>query len=111
MTYSRKKGMVPLRSERFGDRVTFAGNLDKNDLSIVLSDVQLEDEGIYNCYVRNPPDRIQGHGAIQFKTMTKRRYRNNEQRRCCSLMNRRRRTLFVFYELLSQRRRNMNESG
>lgn len=73
MTYSRKKGMVPLRSERFGDRVTFAGNLDKNDLSIVLSDVQLEDEGIYNCYVRNPPDRIQGHGAIQFKTMTKRK--------------------------------------
>lgn len=73
MTYSRKKGMVPLRSERFGDRVTFAGNLDKNDLSIILSDVQLEDEGIYNCYVRNPPDRIQGHGAIQFKTMTKRK--------------------------------------
>lgn len=73
MTYSRKKGMVPVRSERFGDRVTFAGNLDKNDLSIILSDVQLEDEGIYNCYVRNPPDRIQGHGAIQFKTMTKRK--------------------------------------
>ncbi|KAL7400059.1 hypothetical protein ABVT39_005890 [Epinephelus coioides] len=70
MTFHKKKGMVPLRSERFGDRVTFAGNLDKNDLSITLSDVQLEDEGIYNCYVKNPPDRIQGHGVIQLNVVT-----------------------------------------
>uniref|UniRef100_A0A3Q1FBU9 Sodium channel, voltage-gated, type II, beta n=1 Tax=Acanthochromis polyacanthus TaxID=80966 RepID=A0A3Q1FBU9_9TELE len=55
---------------RFGERVMFAGNLDKNDLSITLSDVQLEDEGIYNCYVRNPPDRIQGHGIIQLNVVT-----------------------------------------
>lgn len=65
--------MVPLRSERFGERVTFAGNLDKNDLSITLSNVQLEDEGIYNCYVRNPPDRIQGHGIIQLNVVTERK--------------------------------------
>ncbi|XP_070826984.1 sodium channel regulatory subunit beta-2-like [Chaetodon trifascialis] len=71
MTYSKKKGMVPLRSDRFGDRVMFAGNLDKNDLSFTLSDVQLEDEGVYNCYVRNPPDRIQGRGIIQLKVVTK----------------------------------------
>uniref|UniRef100_A0A3B4FTZ1 Sodium voltage-gated channel beta subunit 2 n=1 Tax=Pundamilia nyererei TaxID=303518 RepID=A0A3B4FTZ1_9CICH len=70
MTYYKKRGMVPLRSERFGERVTFAGNLDKNDLSITLSNVQLEDEGIYNCYVRNPPDRIQGHGIIQLNVVT-----------------------------------------
>ncbi|CAB1347618.1 unnamed protein product [Coregonus sp. 'balchen'] len=62
MTY--KKGMMPLRTDRFSDRVQFVGNLEKNDLSITLSDVQLSDEGIYNCYVRNPPDRIQGHGII-----------------------------------------------
>ncbi|KAM3875346.1 sodium channel regulatory subunit beta-2 [Diretmus argenteus] len=68
--YYSKKGMVPLRSERFGERVVFAGNLDKNDLSITLSDVQLEDEGVYNCYVRNPPDRIQGHGIIHFNVVT-----------------------------------------
>lgn len=73
MTYQRKKGMVSLRSDRFGDRVMFAGNLDKNDLSITLSDVQLEDEGIYNCYVRNPPDRIQGHGVIKFNVVTERK--------------------------------------
>lgn len=51
----------------------FAGNLDKNDLSITLSDVQLEDEGVYNCYVRNPPDRIQGHGFIQLNVVTERK--------------------------------------
>ncbi|XP_031149092.1 sodium channel subunit beta-2 [Sander lucioperca] len=70
MTFHKKRGMVPLPSDRFGDRVMFAGNLDKNDLSITLSNVQIEDEGIYNCYVRNPPDRIQGHGSIQLIVVT-----------------------------------------
>ncbi|XP_036943167.1 sodium channel subunit beta-2 [Acanthopagrus latus] len=70
MKFVRKKGMVSVPSERFGDRVMFAGNLDKNDLSFTLSDVQLEDEGIYNCHVRNPPDRIKGHGIIQLKVVT-----------------------------------------
>lgn len=73
MSYSRKRGAVELRPTipRLIDRVTFAGDLDKNDLSITLSDVQLEDEGVYNCYVKNPPDRIQGHGVIQFNVVTK----------------------------------------
>ncbi|XP_054461070.1 sodium channel subunit beta-2 [Anoplopoma fimbria] len=70
MTYHKKRGMVALRSDRFGDRVTFAGNLDKNDLSITLSDVQIVDEGIYNCYVRNPPDRNQGHNDLQLNVVT-----------------------------------------
>lgn len=70
MSYFKKKGMVALQTNPFGERVTFAGNLDKNDLSITLSDVQLEDEGIYNCYVRNPPDRVQGHGIIHLKVVT-----------------------------------------
>lgn len=65
--------MVPLRSDRFGERVMFAGNLDKNDLSFTLSDVQLDDEGVYNCYVKNPPDRIKGHGVIQLNVVTKRK--------------------------------------
>ncbi|KAM6987843.1 sodium channel regulatory subunit beta-2 isoform 1-T1 [Tautogolabrus adspersus] len=69
MTYFRKKGMV-LRSDRFGDRVSFVGILEKNDLSITLSDVQIEDEGFYKCYVRNPPDRIQGLGVIELKVVT-----------------------------------------
>ncbi|KAA8593934.1 hypothetical protein FQN60_004768 [Etheostoma spectabile] len=32
--------------------------------------MDIEDEGIYNCYVRNPPDRIQGHGVIQLIVVT-----------------------------------------
>ncbi|XP_029027758.1 sodium channel subunit beta-2 [Betta splendens] len=68
MTYYKKK-MMAVRSERFGDRVSFVGNLDRNDLSITLSDVQEMDEGTYHCYVKNPPDRIQGHGVIQFKVV------------------------------------------
>uniref|UniRef100_A0A3Q2Y9M5 Sodium channel, voltage-gated, type II, beta n=1 Tax=Hippocampus comes TaxID=109280 RepID=A0A3Q2Y9M5_HIPCM len=70
LAYDRKKGMVALLPERFGERVLFAGNLAKNDLSITLLDVQEEDEGIYNCYVINPPDRIHGHGAINLKVST-----------------------------------------
>lgn len=66
--------MVPVRSVQFGERVMFAGNLEKNDLSFTLSDVQLEDEGIYNCYVKNPPDRIKGHGVIQLNVVTKRKF-------------------------------------
>ncbi|XP_051718195.1 sodium channel subunit beta-2 [Ctenopharyngodon idella] len=68
MTY--KNRITPLKSTRFGDRVMFSGNLEKNDLSITISDVQLTDDGIYNCYVRNPPDRIPGHGTIQFNVLT-----------------------------------------
>ncbi|XP_074497802.1 sodium channel regulatory subunit beta-2 [Sebastes fasciatus] len=70
MIYHKKKGMIALRSDRFGERVMFGGNLDKNDLSITLSDVQIEDEGIYNCYVINPPDRIHGRGAITLNVVT-----------------------------------------
>ncbi|CAM4551251.1 unnamed protein product [Leuciscus chuanchicus] len=68
MTY--KTRITPLKPSRFGERAIFSGNLEKNDLSITILDVQLTDDGIYNCYVRNPPDRIQGHGTIQFNVLT-----------------------------------------
>ncbi|XP_077578417.1 sodium channel regulatory subunit beta-2 isoform X2 [Stigmatopora nigra] len=71
LAYDKKKGMLTLLPERFGDRVVFTGNLEKNDLSITLSDVQEEDEGLYNCYVINPPDRIHGHGSIKLNVFTK----------------------------------------
>uniref|UniRef100_A0A8C6SNC4 Sodium channel, voltage-gated, type II, beta n=1 Tax=Neogobius melanostomus TaxID=47308 RepID=A0A8C6SNC4_9GOBI len=70
MQYDKKRGMVAVRTDRFWDRVLFAGNLDKNDLSITLSDVQPEDGGLYTCYVRNPPDRIQGTGVIELIVVT-----------------------------------------
>ncbi|TRY86688.1 hypothetical protein DNTS_025805 [Danionella cerebrum] len=70
MVYKNPYKMLPVKSNRFGERVMFSGNLDKNDLSITILDVKLMDEGIYNCYVRNPPDRIAGHGIIQFVVLT-----------------------------------------
>ncbi|KAM6931767.1 sodium channel regulatory subunit beta-2 [Lycodopsis pacificus] len=70
MMYHKKRGMVPLRSDRFGDRVKFAGNPDKNDMSITLSNVQIEDEGHYNCNVINPPDRIHGHNGLQLNVVS-----------------------------------------
>ncbi|XP_030633815.1 sodium channel regulatory subunit beta-2 [Chanos chanos] len=68
MTY--KKKIIPLKTDKFGDRVVFAGNLDKNDVSITIYDVQLSDEGIYNCYIHNPPDRVKGHGVIELVVLT-----------------------------------------
>ncbi|KAJ8372717.1 hypothetical protein AAFF_G00277860 [Aldrovandia affinis] len=68
MTY--KQGFTPVRTERFEDRVEFVGNLERNDVSVSLSDVQISDEGIYNCFVRNPPDRVQGHGVIYLIVVT-----------------------------------------
>ncbi|KAL4647308.1 sodium channel subunit beta-2 [Arapaima gigas] len=68
MTYKHR--MTVLRTERFGDRVVFSGNLDKNDVSFTIHDVQLNDNGIYNCYVRNPPDRQQGKGTIRLNVLT-----------------------------------------
>uniref|UniRef100_A0A8C9REU1 Sodium channel, voltage-gated, type II, beta n=1 Tax=Scleropages formosus TaxID=113540 RepID=A0A8C9REU1_SCLFO len=68
MTY--KQRMTVLRTEKFGDRVVFSGNLEKNDVSFTISDVQLTDDGIYNCYVRNPPDRQQGKGIIKLNVLT-----------------------------------------
>ncbi|KAI1903863.1 hypothetical protein AGOR_G00031600 [Albula goreensis] len=68
MTY--KNRMTLLRTDKFEDRVEFVGNLERNDVSVSISDVQLSDEGIYNCYVRNPPDRVQGHGIINLVVIT-----------------------------------------
>lgn len=56
--------------ERFGNRVEFTGNPTKNDVSFTLNNVQLEDEGTYNCYVLNPPDRQRGHASISLKVLT-----------------------------------------
>ncbi|XP_066567390.1 sodium channel regulatory subunit beta-2 isoform X2 [Amia ocellicauda] len=68
MTYRHK--VLPLRTTQFEDRVKFTGNLDANDVTVTLSDVQITDEGFYHCYVRNPPDRQQGHGIIDLRVVT-----------------------------------------
>nr|XP_014430496.1 sodium channel subunit beta-2 [Pelodiscus sinensis] len=54
--------IVHWRLDRFGNRVEFTGNPSKNDVSFTLHQVQLEDEGIYNCYV--------GHARISLRVIT-----------------------------------------
>lgn len=61
--------IINLKLERFGDRVEFSGNPSKYDVSVTLKKVQLEDEGIYNCYITNPPDRHRGHGKIYLQVL------------------------------------------
>uniref|UniRef100_A0A5F9DAJ0 Sodium voltage-gated channel beta subunit 2 n=1 Tax=Oryctolagus cuniculus TaxID=9986 RepID=A0A5F9DAJ0_RABIT len=61
--------IINLRLERFRDRVEFSGNPSKYDVSVMLRNVQPEDEGTYNCYVMNPPDRHRGHGKISLRVL------------------------------------------
>ncbi|XP_074071264.1 sodium channel regulatory subunit beta-2 isoform X1 [Macrotis lagotis] len=62
--------IINLKPNRFGDRVEFTGNPSKYDVSVTLNNVQLEDEGTYNCYVMNPPDRNRGLGKIFLQVLT-----------------------------------------
>nr|KAF6467649.1 sodium voltage-gated channel beta subunit 2 [Rousettus aegyptiacus] len=61
--------IINLKLERFRDRVEFSGNPSKYDVSVTLKNVQLEDEGLYNCYIMNPPDRHRGHGKIYLQVL------------------------------------------
>ncbi|XP_013911329.1 PREDICTED: sodium channel subunit beta-2 [Thamnophis sirtalis] len=65
-----KLKVVPVELKRFEDRVEFTGNPTKNDVSFTLHNVQLEDAGLYNCYVMNPPDRHKGHFQISLQVLT-----------------------------------------
>lgn len=67
--------------DRFGNRVEFTGNPTKYDVSFTLKNVQLEDEGTYNCYVLNPPDRQRGHASISLKVLTKGKWQSGPL--CC----------------------------
>ncbi|XP_041030426.1 sodium channel subunit beta-2 [Carcharodon carcharias] len=65
----RRKVIIP-RNDRFSGRVEWSGNLKKNDVSVTIHDIQLGDEGFYNCSVLNPPDRHNGWGLIYLRVVT-----------------------------------------
>ncbi|XP_078055162.1 sodium channel regulatory subunit beta-2-like [Mustelus asterias] len=65
----RRKVIIP-RTDHFSGRVEWSGNLNKNDVSVTIHDIQLTDEGFYNCSVLNPPDRHNGWGLIFLKVVT-----------------------------------------
>ncbi|KAM5126352.1 sodium channel regulatory subunit beta-2-like [Mantella aurantiaca] len=64
------KKIINQRLERFQNRVEFTGNPIKNDLTVTIHNVQLQDEGEYHCYVLNPPDRHKGTGKIRLEVLT-----------------------------------------
>ncbi|XP_005987309.1 sodium channel subunit beta-2 [Latimeria chalumnae] len=67
LTFQRK---IMYLETQFKDRVMLSGDYKKNDVSVTLSNVQLDDEGTYHCYVQNPPDRFKGNGTISLKVVT-----------------------------------------
>ncbi|KAM6432330.1 myelin protein zero-like protein 3 [Liasis olivaceus] len=46
----------PAKGGSFRDRVSWAGNVAKQDASIMISNPTLEDNGTFTCSVKNPPD-------------------------------------------------------
>ncbi|KAM3920771.1 myelin protein zero-like protein 3 [Leptodactylus fuscus] len=51
----------------FKDRITWEGNVNRGDASIVLEDLKLTDNGTFSCVVRNPPDV---HGDVPQTKLT-----------------------------------------
>ncbi|KAM8976950.1 myelin protein zero-like protein 1 [Pelodytes ibericus] len=46
----------PGNQNPFKDRITWAGDLNKRDVSIQIKNIQFKDNGTYECTVFNPPD-------------------------------------------------------
>ncbi|CAN2387762.1 Myelin protein zero-like 1 like [Pristimantis euphronides] len=46
----------PGKALRFKDRVTWAGDINKKDVSIKIDKITFKDNGTYSCTVMNPPD-------------------------------------------------------
>ncbi|XP_078538386.1 sodium channel regulatory subunit beta-2-like isoform X2 [Lissotriton helveticus] len=61
--------VVNLKLERF-KHIEFTGDTAKYDVSLTIRNVQLKDEGMYKCYVKNPPDRAIGIGKILLRVVT-----------------------------------------
>uniref|UniRef100_A0A6J0TUN6 Myelin protein zero-like protein 3 n=1 Tax=Pogona vitticeps TaxID=103695 RepID=A0A6J0TUN6_9SAUR len=46
----------PAQSGTFRDRISWAGDVNKQDASIRISNPTMDDNGTFTCTVRNPPD-------------------------------------------------------
>ncbi|NWV01785.1 MPZL2 protein, partial [Upupa epops] len=56
---------------RFKERVTWDGNIERNDASIVLWNLQPTDNGTFTCQVKNPPDVYGTIGEVQLRVVQK----------------------------------------
>uniref|UniRef100_A0A8C0GDM1 Myelin protein zero like 2 n=2 Tax=Chelonoidis abingdonii TaxID=106734 RepID=A0A8C0GDM1_CHEAB len=59
----------PPTSGRFKERVTWDGNIDRNDASIVVWNLNPTDNGTFTCQVKNPPDVDGVIGEIQLRVV------------------------------------------
>uniref|UniRef100_A0A8V5GZX9 Uncharacterized protein n=1 Tax=Melopsittacus undulatus TaxID=13146 RepID=A0A8V5GZX9_MELUD len=57
-----------LPSGRFKERVTWDGNIERNDASIMIWNLQPTDNGTFTCQVKNPPDANGVVGNIRVVT-------------------------------------------
>ncbi|XP_015268548.1 PREDICTED: myelin protein zero-like protein 1 [Gekko japonicus] len=66
--YSNGKA-YPGKDAPFKGRISWAGDLYKNDASISIADIQFQDIGTYICDVRNSPDIVVTPGEIRLRVV------------------------------------------
>ncbi|KAL7983510.1 hypothetical protein Chor_000386 [Crotalus horridus] len=59
------------KNTQFGDRSSWAGDLNRKDASITIASMQFQDNGTYICDVKNPPDIVVTPGKIKVRVMEK----------------------------------------
>uniref|UniRef100_A0A8D2JGY9 Myelin protein zero like 2 n=1 Tax=Varanus komodoensis TaxID=61221 RepID=A0A8D2JGY9_VARKO len=61
----------PPSSGRFSGRVTWDGDIHRNDASVMLWNVNPNDNGTFQCHIRNPPDVDGAAGEIRLSVVTR----------------------------------------
>ncbi|NWH64603.1 MPZL2 protein, partial [Geococcyx californianus] len=56
---------------RFKERVTWDGNIERYDASIVIWNLQPTDNGTFTCQVKNPPDATGVVGEVRLRVVQK----------------------------------------
>ncbi|NWR75678.1 MPZL2 protein, partial [Centropus unirufus] len=59
---------------RFKERVTWDGNIERYDASIVIWNLQPTDNGTFTCQVKNPPDVTGIVGEVRLRVVEKVRF-------------------------------------
>ncbi|XP_074783682.1 myelin protein zero-like protein 2 isoform X1 [Athene noctua] len=60
-----------LSAGRFKERVTWDGNIERNDVSIIIWNLQPTDNGTFTCQVKNPPDVDGTIGEVRLRVVQK----------------------------------------
>ncbi|XP_063812821.1 myelin protein zero-like protein 1 isoform X2 [Pseudophryne corroboree] len=61
----------PGTDSHFKDRITWAGDLNKRDVSIKIDKINFKDNGTYSCHVHNPPDIVGYDKGIKLRVVEK----------------------------------------